>query len=289
VSSSAGRDLSDEPVTRLDNLSTGAKVLGIALYISSRYIPTLTKVSFNSGSTKVCKEQSRITWSSKTKASMTSTDQSSSTTTTKNSSPSDDQQQDPRNVILKDGDVLRLQVSPTYANIQVIPNGDEGHDANFPRNLHNAAELFLKCGLVAHAVKLKECTDAVLELYQQDPASRQHSLKLGRACVCWECGYCGIPKEYEETQVQPGPCANCNGSTQINWVQINNHASSVTNNTEQDDKNNSNVLPWVEKANKSEQEQQEELAAKRAAVEARVAAALKAREEKDAKNAATAS
>ena len=187
---------------------------------------------------------------------------------------------DPRRTILQQGDVLRLEVSTAYANIQVLPNGDEGQDANFPRNLHNAAELFLKCGLVPHSVKLKECVDAVLELYQKDPSSSsKSSLRLGRACVCWECGFCGIPKDYQESQTKPGPCANCGGISQINWVQINNNASAVAETNGNEDKTSAQVLPWVEKANKTEQEKQEELAAKRAAVEERVAAALKAREE----------
>ena len=65
--------------------------------------------------------------------------------------------------VLKQGDVLRLEVSPQYATIRVLPNGNEGNDANFPRNLHNAAELFLKCGMVPQAVKLKECVDGLLQ------------------------------------------------------------------------------------------------------------------------------
>ena len=182
---------------------------------------------------------------------------------------------DPR-AILKDGDVLRLEISPKYATIEVIPNGNEGQDANFPRNLHNAAELFLKCGLVPNAVKLKECTDALLEVYATDPSK---AVRLGRACVCWECGYCGIPKNYVETQEKPGPCANCTGSTQINWVRILGPPS--------DDSPSPSVLPWVEVAAKTQQEKDEELAAKRAAVEARVTAALKAREEAEKKASAS--
>lgn len=174
--------------------------------------------------------------------------------------------------MLKDGDVLRLEVSPKYATIQVLPNGNEGMDANFPRNLHNAAELFLKCGLVPNAVKLKECTDAVLDIYQKDPSK---AIRLGRACVCWECGHCGIPKDYTESQVQPGPCTNCNGTTQINWVQILGPSDPKADGP--------NVLPWVEIAAKTEQELEEEMKAKRAAVEARVAEALKEREEEASK------
>lgn len=170
--------------------------------------------------------------------------------------------------IFKKGDVLRLEVSSQFATIKVIPNGDEGNDRNFPRNLHNAAELFLKCGLVPNAVKLKECVDSLFELFQKGPTK---AVRLGRACVCWDCGYCGIPEQYREAQTHPGPCKNCKGSTQVNWVEVEGPVE------EKYDKKNRTVLPWAEIAAKSKEEQERELAAKRAAIEASVAAALEER------------
>ena len=156
-----------------------------------------------------------------------------------------------------------MEVSPKYATIQIQPNGTEGQDANFPRNLHNAVELFLKCGLVPNAVRLKECTDKLLDIYSKDPTK---SIKVGRACICWKCGHCGIPKDSEK-QV----CLHCQESNQVNWVRV------LHPNGDQQE------LPWIERADLTEEEKKAELAAKRAAVEARVAEALKEREQAENK------
>ena len=174
----------------------------------------------------------------------------------------------PENTI-QQGDILRLEISQKFASIQVVPNGNEGHDENFPRNLHNAAELFLRLGMVPQAVKLKETTDQTLELYQNDPVG----VKLGRGCVCWNCGYCGIPRDYQDDdskETPPGPCKECGNVGQINWLRVTQASG--------DD------LPWIELSAMTEQQASElklkqkvELAAKRAAVEARVTEALKQR------------
>lgn len=170
--------------------------------------------------------------------------------------------EEPPHRILQQGDVLRMEISSKYATIQILPNGDEALDTNFPRNLHNAAELFLKCGLVPNAVRLQECTDKLLDMYANDPSK---AIKLGRACVCWKCGYCGIPKDYADSQEESGPCLNCQETVQVNWVRVT-------------QPNSDHDLPWIERAAVTEEEKKAELLAKRAAVEARVAEALKERE-----------
>jgi hypothetical protein len=169
---------------------------------------------------------------------------------------------------IQQGDLLRLEISPKYSTIGVIPNGDEGNDANFPRNLHNAAELFLKLGMVPNAVKLKDGTDKLLEMYEGDP---KLSVMLGQGCVCWSCGYCGIPKDYDESRTTPGPCFNCNETNQINWVSIKHP--------------DGHSLPWIESSAMTEEQakqmklkEENELVERRAAVEAQIAAALKERE-----------
>jgi len=190
--------------------------------------------------------------------------------------------------ILEKGDVLRLEVSPQYANIQVIPKGNEGSDANFPRNLHNAAELFLRVGMVPNVVRLKETTDKELELYES-PNNEGRGVKLGRACVCWTCGHCGIPKDYKEQNSQPpGPCFNCDEIDQVNWLRI---VKSSRSNSNDDDDVGSAELPWIEVAPMTEKQAEEmevlaekDLAEKRAAVQARVQQALLDRDTTTATN-----
>lgn len=125
-----------------------------------------------------------------------------------------------------------------------------------------------RLGMVPQAVELKRATDKILSLYEGPP---KESIRMGQACVCWICGFVGIPKDYDESRRNPGPCANCNTTDQINWVTIKRPDGSV--------------LPWMEASamsaeqeKKMKQKEEQELAERRAAVEARVAAALKERE-----------
>lgn len=180
--------------------------------------------------------------------------------------------------VLKKGDVLRLQVSPQYATIHILPapGSSEANDPKFPHHLHNAAELFLTLGMVPQAVQLKDCVDALLERYATNPDGRL-GVRLGQACICWQCGYCGIPQDYsteeDNASKPPGPCAKCQETQQIHWVRVTTPQKG-------------DYLPWIEEAAMTpdqakdlQAKQAQDLADRRAAVEASVAAALAAREE----------
>ena len=175
------------------------------------------------------------------------------------------------------GEILRevhLKISPQYATVAVIPREDgEKFDRNFPRNLHNAAELFLRVGLVPNAEKLKECTDKMINLYSDTPAGMT-GVRLGKACVCWNCGYCGLPRDFKEIKSKkiapPGPCFSCGETDQINWLRVTQKQGKCIS-----------EMPWIEIAPLSEEEakkkKQAEIAAKRAEIEAKVKRALEER------------
>ena len=134
----------------------------------------------------------------------------------------------------------------------------EGQEANFPRNLHNAAELFLRCGLVDNAQKLTETTNAMFKILASDPDGAAHS--LGRGAVCWSCGYCGLAKDPEA----PKPlCGSC-GSDDANFLRV------LADKKQE--------VPWIQAKTltpeEAAQRKQAEVAAKRAEVEANVKKAL---------------
>jgi hypothetical protein len=169
---------------------------------------------------------------------------------------------------------LVLEISPQYATIQVIPKVDETNDNNFPRNLHNAAELFLRVGMLQNVETLKSCTDKMMSLYADNPDGTT-GVRLGEACVCWNCGYCGLPKDFQEgrktkKKTPPGPCNSCGETDQVNWVRV----------TSKKEKNISE-MPWIEIAPLTKEEikkkREAELSAKRAEVEANVKKALEER------------
>jgi hypothetical protein len=130
-----------------------------------------------------------------------------------------------------------LKVDARYAQIKVLPNdSQEGKDTNFPRNLHNAAELFLRVGLAQNAMALQRATEKVFKIYSAGPDGRT-TQSMGRACVCWDCGHVGLPKNAEDCTKGPKPagvCNKCEQNGQTNFVKMTQPTSG------------SGELPWME-------------------------------------------
>jgi len=193
-----------------------------------------------------------------------------------------------------EGEVVReihLKIDTRYATILITPKPDEINDTNMPRNLHNAAELFLRAGLVENAQRVKETTDALFDIYANNPDGKTN-VRIGNGCVCWSCGHCGLPKdsngEYttnssnladkKKSKVLPGPCGQCGEVDQVNYLVV----------TRKDEFTKKGVtnLPWIETPPLSEEEKKKKkeaaLEAKRKEIEANVKKALEERAKADA-------
>ena len=156
---------------------------------------------------------------------------------------------------------VHLKVDTRFALVKVVGEaGQEARDKNMPRNLHNAAELFLRCGLVAAAERLRETTAAMFAIYAANPDGASHS--MGRAAVCWDCGHCGLPRDAAAAAPACGAC----GSADANWLRV------------QRDKGGDADVPWIQKKALTPEEQRQRdaarVAAKRAEVEENVRRAL---------------
>jgi hypothetical protein len=177
-------------------------------------------------------------------------------------------------------EVVYINVDKRLAQISIAAKDAERNDANFPHNLHNGAELFLRVGMLENMERLRETTAKMMDLYADNPDGRTGIL-IGRACVCWVCGHCGLPKPGvdgkrpgdENSKSPPGPCGNCSETDQINWLgvtQKNQEGKKITD------------LPWIEAAPlteaEAEQKKKADLFAKRAEIEANVKLAVSQRE-----------
>ncbi len=135
------------------------------------------------------------------------------------------------------GAKVDLSFDPKYATIAVIPHPGEASDANFPRNLHNAAELFLRMGHLDSARSLSAACTRLFACYAAGPNGL--NVKMGRGCVCWACGYAGIPLNADECASEvstvKGVCAKCKSDAQTNFVRVSNP-----------NQGESKTLPWVE-------------------------------------------
>ena len=65
-----------------------------------------------------------------------------------------------------------LSFDARIASVKVEPKDDEDSDANFPRNLHNAAELFAAAGMLSQAAQLHDCSTRLLSLLSAGPTGR---------------------------------------------------------------------------------------------------------------------
>jgi hypothetical protein len=134
-----------------------------------------------------------------------------------------------------------VEFTSLFASIKIEPN-DEEEDANsnFPRNLHNAVELFVVTGQTSAGARLSSATSAMLKIYSEP--SDMTNYAMGRACVCWACGHAGLPAnrdELSETDVgaavyrsgraapparkRAGPapeCGACDSSSATNFLTV---------------------------------------------------------------------
>jgi hypothetical protein len=132
-----------------------------------------------------------------------------------------------------------LRFDRRLGSMKVEPKPEEESDRNFPRNLHNAAELFTSIGHVDSARRLHATTSALLALLGTNPDGAAQHL-LGRAAVCWACGHAGLPRNADkchETAAEPRPvCAHCGEEEQTNFVRLTMAAAD----------GGQQVVPWIE-------------------------------------------
>eukprot|EP01104_Vermistella_antarctica_P013653 TRINITY_DN4163_c0_g1_i2.p1 TRINITY_DN4163_c0_g1~~TRINITY_DN4163_c0_g1_i2.p1 ORF type:complete len:167 (+),score=32.36 TRINITY_DN4163_c0_g1_i2:182-682(+) len=129
-----------------------------------------------------------------------------------------------------------LEIKPVLDNFKVVPKVDEVQDANFPKSLHQAAQLFMMTQNIALAKRLVVCVNLYLVLFEGGPDGKsQH--QMGDAVVCWLCGHVALPKgeQYEppaETTASPPGCplldsasvklrcAGCSSDEETNRIHI---------------------------------------------------------------------
>ena len=88
---------------------------------------------------------------------------------------------------------------------------------------------------------MKECVDAFLSLLSEGPTGKPTS--LGTGCLCWSCGYAGLPKNAEKCREDgsvPGVCVKCGEREQTNFFHVM--------------KDEKTKVPWIEMKKEEEEE-----------------------------------
>ena len=135
-----------------------------------------------------------------------------------------------------DGANVVLSIDRRYAAFQLLRKPDEAGDANFPPNLHAAVELFGRCEMLGQAKTCKTAVDGFLDFLASGPGP-SGPVSMGTACICWECGHVGLPKNLamcNDRHTIPGHCNNCGERDRTNFVQVRQPDGSV--------------VPWIAKA-----------------------------------------
>jgi hypothetical protein len=119
-------------------------------------------------------------------------------------------------------DPAAAEIKATFANIKIEPKIEELGQPNMPKNLHNACELFVMVQLLENSVRCANCINKYLGLIAANPDGTSKN-NMGRACICWNCGYVGLPENAAHTPksgvrgVLP-LCKNCKQDDETNWV-----------------------------------------------------------------------
>eukprot|EP00943_MAST-04B_sp_MAST-4B-sp1_P009845 g9845.t1 len=119
---------------------------------------------------------------------------------------------------------VSTEIKPSFANIKVEPKKEEENEVRFPRNLHNACELFVMTNQHGSALRCSSSINKYLDLLAANPDGTSKN-NIGRACICWVCGHLGIPANANEmpesgySNIMP-KCKQCNSSEQTNFIKI---------------------------------------------------------------------
>lgn len=117
-----------------------------------------------------------------------------------------------------------VQVPSVYGQFKILTNpGEESSSERMPKNVAQAVLLFHQTQGLSQAVKLHECMEKVLNILAKGPDGKT-KFNIGKGCICWSCGFIGIPTNSEEieaspTQFIPPQCQICKMSDDTNFVQ----------------------------------------------------------------------
>jgi hypothetical protein len=109
-----------------------------------------------------------------------------------------------------------VNIPQSFSLFKIIPKPTEVDDANIPRSIFAAIALFHSTGNSTAAGRCHDCLTSTLNLLAAGPDGKTE-IKIGSPCLCWECGFLGIP----DIQIEEGvsECRNCKSSLQTNTVE----------------------------------------------------------------------
>jgi hypothetical protein len=126
-----------------------------------------------------------------------------------------------------EGANVQLEIDRQYSNFKLIRKEDELDDENFPKSLHNVAELFVRLQMIDHVSQMHKCVETFKKILENGPDGKQTN-GLGQAILCFNCGFVGLPKGGDIGM----ECSSCREEEQTNKIIV-----------KQPD---GTIVPWIE-------------------------------------------
>ena len=109
-----------------------------------------------------------------------------------------------------------ITIPRTFLLYKIIPKTTEINDKNIPKTIFDAISLFYSTNNLERANKCSNCLTSTLTLLSNGPDGKTE-IKIGTPCICWECGYLGIPESEKENEIYQ--CNNCKLEDHTNLVE----------------------------------------------------------------------
>jgi len=136
-----------------------------------------------------------------------------------------------------------VEVPAVYGAFEIFPRDEEEEaDERMPKTIGHAYLVLVQTGCQESADMLRGCMDRYLNMLSSGP-SGNIAVNVGQACICWSCGFVGIPHnadelddkiEQDKIKKRMPPfalCRHCKSGDKTNYIIGN---------------NNGDLLPFIE-------------------------------------------
>ena len=122
-----------------------------------------------------------------------------------------------------------VTVPAQYGAFEIFPRDEaEEADERMPRTVGHAYLVLVQTGETESAERCRNCMDRYLQVLAAGPSGNL-SVNVGQACICWGCGYVGIPANTDDLDAQSedpikrrmppfAVCKQCKSGEKTNYV-----------------------------------------------------------------------
>jgi len=124
---------------------------------------------------------------------------------------------------------VTVDVPAAYGAFEVFPrDAEEEGDERMPKTVGHAYLVMVQTGSAESAERCRNCMDRYLQILAAGP-SGSLIVNVGQACLCWACGFIGLPQNADELDDQADEpvkkkmpplaiCKQCKSGEKTNYI-----------------------------------------------------------------------